>query len=258
MRAEGKDGLVANDASTVEVAVHGFDEILYRTQWRCEKWEEDKVDFARAELARMGVDHTQDAVSVVPTGRLDRAVSALLGRPVQDAIIVPQFVPIELGVSSQALRDLGLEPDAIEHVEGNLLLNEGLQRMGDLLIAAGGTAFNNANAFIGVGDTSTAEAASQTELQAAAAATNRFYKAMRSVGFPARPGSNGNQSVDWASDFISSEANFAWNEWTVAAGTTTASGGGFLTGTTNLNRKVQSLGTKTTGTWTLTGTITFS
>jgi hypothetical protein len=43
-----------------------------------------------------------------------------------------------------------------------------------------GTGWNNANAFLGVGDSSTAEAATQTELQAA---TNRFYKAMNAT-FP--------------------------------------------------------------------------
>jgi len=154
-------------------------------------------------------------------------------------------------VGSDTLRKIAV-PEIIE-VPGNLLLNEGIQRLLDLLIAAGGTSYNNANAYIGVGDTNTAESASQTELQATQNAANRFYKAMNAT-FPSRS----SQTVSWQSDFTSSEANFAWAEWTIAAGATTASGSGFLVGTTNLNRKVSSLGTKVTGTWTLTGQVTIS
>jgi hypothetical protein len=245
----------ARDVQGIGADVRVSDVIEYETLWKCEKWGEDKIDFARKELERRGITQTQDSIAAVPTSRIDRVVSAALGRPVHETIVVPHFIPIEHGIGSDALRELGLEPDEVEFVAGNLLLNEGLQRLGDLLIAAGGTAYNNANAFIGVGDSTTAEAASQTDLQAA---TNHFYKAMRAAGFPARPGSNGNQSIDWASDFVSAEANFAWQEWSVSAGATGVSGSGFTTGTTNLNRKVQSLGTKATGTWTLTATITFS
>ena len=64
------------------------------------------------------------------------------------------------------------------------------------------------------------------------------------------------QTSSFQSDFITSEANYAWAEWTISAGATSASGGGFNIGTTNLNRKVAALGTKATGTWTLTAQIT--
>jgi hypothetical protein len=155
-------------------------------------------------------------------------------------------------VSSVLLeRYVGMPDIDVVEVPGNLGLNEGIDRLLDLLIGAGGTAFNNANAFIGVGDTNTAAAASQTELQATQNAANRFYKAMNAT-FPVRTA----ESVEWKSDFTTSEANFVWAEWTIAAGATTASGGGFLVGTINLNRKVQALGTKTTGTWTMSGTVT--
>jgi hypothetical protein len=50
---------------------------------------------------------------------------------------------------------------------GNLLLNAGINVAWGLVCGAGGTAFNNANAFIGTGDSSTAEAATQTGIQAA-------------------------------------------------------------------------------------------
>lgn len=241
MRSQSETSRSKEGAATA-VALHPQPESIgWKFDWLCEKWSEDAVNFVRRKLERDGVTHVQD-------GNLHRP----------GGIIVPRMISIKAGIPSDLLRKIIGAPDEDElFVEGNLLLNEGIGRLLDLLVAAGGVAYNNANAFTGVGDTSTAEAATQTELQAAAAATNRFYKAMNAT-FPLRPGSNGAQSADWRSDFISSEANFVWNEWTVAAGTTTASGGGFLTGTTNLNRKVQSLGTKTTGTWTLTGTVTIS
>jgi hypothetical protein len=202
------------------------DHFSIKTSWLCEKWSEEAVDFARARLEREGTSHIIDA------GKL---------------------IPIEHGITSAELRRIVGDAEVYQEIAGNLLLNEGIQRLEDLLIGAGGTTYANANAYIGVGDTNTAESASQTELQATANAANRFYKAMNAT-YPQRT----NQTVDWQSDFTTSEANFAWAEWTIAAGATSASGSGFLVGTTNLNRKVSALGTKTTGTWTLTGSVTIS
>jgi hypothetical protein len=70
--------------------------------------------------------------------------------------------------------------------------------------------------------------------------------------------SRSSQTVSFQSDFTTTEANYVWAEWSIAAGATTASGAGFTTGTTNLNRKVAALGTKASGTWTLTAQVTFS
>jgi hypothetical protein len=192
------------------------DVLHWAVLWTCEKWSEDACDWVRRKLE-------------LPSGEEIR--SAVLRTLIPDSS--PDF--------------------QLAEIPGNLLLNEGIARLLDLLIAAGGTAYNNANAYIGVGDTSTAEAATQTELQATQNAANRFYKAMNAT-YPSRT----NQTVTWQSDFTSSEANLHWQEWTVAAGATTASGSGFLVGTTNLNRKVSDLGTKATGTWTLSGAVTIS
>jgi len=128
-------------------------------------------------------------------------------------------------------------------IDGNILLNEGIAVLQTLLIGTGGTAFSNANAYLGVGDSSTAASASQTGLQAS---TNKFYKAME-AGYP----SISAQATTWRSIFASGEGNFAWNEFTVANGNSDAS--------TNLNRKVSAEGTKTSGqVWTLDLTITWS
>jgi hypothetical protein len=130
--------------------------------------------------------------------------------------------------------------DRVE-VEGNILVTAGIQLLEDLLIGAGGTAFNNANARIGVGDSTTAAAIGQVDLQAA---TNKLRKAMDAT-FPSRSGT----TLTWKSSFTSGEANFAWQEWAVFNS---------ASGATMLNRKVESLGTKSSGTWTLQVDITIS
>lgn len=158
-----------------------------------------------------------------------------------------QFVRRRLGldtrtaVSSELLRLFVGAEDEVD-VPGNLLLNEGIAEMLDLMAGEGSpTAYSTANARIGVGDSNTAASASQTDLQAA---TNKTYKAMNGV-YPTRSG----QTMSWQSDFTTGEANYAWNEWVIDNGGTALK---------TLNRKVESLGTKSTGTWTLTGSVTIS
>lgn len=109
-------------------------------------------------------------------------------------------------------------------------------------IAAAATPFNNANTYIGVGDSTTAFAAAQTDLQAA---TNKMRKAMDAT-YP----SGASNVITFRSTFATTDANWAWQEW----GIFNASSGG-----TMLSRKVESLGTKTSAqTWQFTATLTFS
>ena len=124
-------------------------------------------------------------------------------------------------------------------VEGNLALQEGIVALFNLLIGAAETAFSNGNAFIGVGDSTTAASDTQTGLQAV---TNKLYKAMEAT-YPI-VGAAADKKVTFRSAFGAAEANFAWEEWTVASGNSDAAD--------NLNRKVESLGTKASGTWQLT------
>lgn len=233
----------------------------YRTHWLCEKWSEEAVEFTRKRLDSMGISHVPanlvEQEFAIKKGRLHKLFSEILGRPMTEAVLVPRMMPISEGMPSWLLQAIAGEAEIIEEVEGNLLLNEGIQRLEDLTMIAtvltnqtAANAWGSTNAFVGVGDSSTAEAATQTDLQAA---TNHFYKGMNAT-FPSRS----SQTVSFQSDFTTSEANYAWAEWSVAAGATSASGSGFLIGTTNLNRKVASLGTKSTGTWTLTAQVTFS
>jgi len=109
-------------------------------------------------------------------------------------------------------------------------------------VAAASTPFNNANSYIGVGDSTTAYAAGQTDLQAA---TNKLRKAMDAT-YP----QTATNVVTFRSTFATTDANYAWQEW----GVFNASSAG-----TMLNRKVESLGTKTSAqTWQFTVTLTFT
>jgi len=132
----------------------------------------------------------------------------------------------------------------VSNFEPNQLMNVGINNLTTILCSAGGTKYDNTNAKIGVGDSSTAEVASQTNLQAA---TNKLFKAMDS-GFPTYGTS---QKAIWQSTFTGTEANWAWNEFCVTNG---ADGVGTL-----LNRKVSSQGTKTAGqVWVVSIEITWS
>jgi len=103
-------------------------------------------------------------------------------------------------------------------------------------------AFSNANARLGVGDSTTAFSAAHTDLQAS---SNKLRKAMEAT-YPSRSG----LVVTFRSLFATGDANFAWAEWGVF---NHASAG------TMLSRKVEALGTKTSAqSWQLTSALTFS
>lgn len=149
------------------------------------------------------------------------------------------------------VRDGEREPAPYETVESshNLLTYGVASALWDLLVAGGTvTAFNNANAYIGVGDSSTAAAAGQTDLQAA---TNKHREAMDAT-YPQHTDAttSGGASIVFKSTFETGDANFAWAEF----GIFNASSSGRM-----LNRKVQSFGTKTSSDeWSLTITLTLA
>ena len=126
--------------------------------------------------------------------------------------------------------------------EENVLLEEGITVLLNLLIGETTAAFSNANAYLGVGESTTAAAASQTGLQGSSVT----YAGME-TGYPSIAG----QTVTFRAVFGSDAANNAWQEFTVANGNSDSS--------TNLNRKVSDQGTKASGQiWTLDLSITFS
>ena len=122
------------------------------------------------------------------------------------------------------------------------LTNAARDLIAQALIGEAYLTFANANARIGVGDSSAAFTASQTDLQAS---TNKLRKAMEAA-YPTRAGN----VLTFRSIFGTSEGNFAWNEW----GVFNAAEG---SGGTMLNRRVASLGTKTSAqSWQFTVTMT--
>jgi hypothetical protein len=169
---------------------------------------------------------------------MDRATEGL-------ALTTSQFVVHKwlCGPDGERLTD-----DPYETVvgHGNATTYGGISAVIDALIGAGTLdPFDNTNAYIGVGDSSTAVAAGQTDLQAP---TNKDRRAMDAT-FPQHTDgtSVSNASVVFKATFPAGTASFAWNEW----GVFNASTGGRM-----LNRKVQSLGTKGgSEEWSLTVTI---
>ena len=140
--------------------------------------------------------------------------------------------------------DAGLAglPSDVREQDGNILVTAGITLLLNLLIGAGGTVYSNANAYLGIGDSTTAAAIGQTDLQAA---TNKVRHAMDST-YP----QVATNVITFRSTFLTSEGNFSIQE----QGTFNASSAG-----TMLNRKVSDLGTKTSAsTLQLTMTITIS
>jgi hypothetical protein len=112
------------------------------------------------------------------------------------------------------------------------LTNAGRDYIATTLISTT-TMFDNTNSYIGVGDSATAFAVTQTDLQAA---TNKLRKKV-DAGYPTRA----TNVLTFQATFASAEANWAWNEWAVF---NAASAG------TMLCRKVETNGTKLSGqTW---------
>lgn len=150
----------------------------------------------------------------------------------------------------------GVAPDEVVEHDGNLLMYGGVSCLWQTLIGNGtGTAgqtltyFNNANAAIGVGDSSTAAAATQTDLQAS---SNKLRVAMNS-SYPSHTDgvTSPAATITFQASFGSVQANYAWNE--VAIFNSSTAGIGRM-----LNRLVQSFGTKSGGTWSMTVTVTIS
>jgi len=147
------------------------------------------------------------------------------------------------GVPAEKLAEM--YPDrliGVKEVKGNVFLSEGINFIWKAVTGQSGLTYFGSNSCIGVGDGTTAADPSQTGLQG----SNKYYKQVDS-GYPQISGT----SVIFQATFGSNEANFAWNEWTVANGC----GDNYV----NLNRKQESLGTKASGaTWILQVQLTIS
>jgi hypothetical protein len=126
----------------------------------------------------------------------------------------------------------------------NTACNEGLNELIDIIINSGSpTKWQSGSAYLGVGNGTAAANATDTGLSGA----SKTYMGMDS-GYPSR--STGQKAV-WRATFATGDANYAWEEYTVVNASTDTG--------KNLNHKVESKGTKSSGeTWTLQLEITFS
>lgn len=148
---------------------------------------------------------------------------------------------VEKFLGREADEIAGQVPDEVMVQKGNLLLNDGINLMLKVLTNTHGTLnyYSSGSAYIRVGNSTTAASASQTDLQGA----SKTSKAM-DAGYPTVSA----QTATWKSTFGTSDANYAWEEVGVANGSGTPDG----TAPRLLNRKVQSFGTKASGsTWTM-------
>lgn len=131
--------------------------------------------------------------------------------------------------------------------EGNLLMYGGASAVWERLIGTGVTAYDAANAYIGVGDGQNTADPGQTDLQG-------VFKARKGMdlGYPIHADDlvTTSTTVTFRSSFGEAEANFTWWEW----GVFNAASGGRM-----LNRKVTSFGVKPVGTtWTITVSLSLA
>lgn len=133
---------------------------------------------------------------------------------------------------------------------GNLLTTLGLARLTNLLTGVAAQALTGPTTTrIGVGDDSTAAAVGDTDLSTS---TTQYYQVLDAT----YPQGAGTAVLTLKASFPDVNANFAWNSWGIDVGAATVTSNGTVN--TLINRKVQSMGTKTSGIWALTVTLTFS
>lgn len=222
------------------------DNFTHRTEWRLEKRDGGVENFIL--MNREEANHL--LAGRRPTGGLDQRrfmenmekIQAWLSKPGLNREVKALWTPGRQ--VDAALHRLFLERDPYEVLEreGNILVTAGITVLLNLLKGDADTVFSNANAYLGVGDSTTGTNVAQTDLQAS---SNKLRKAMNAT-YPV----DSAPTITFQSTFGSSEANFVWNE--VATFNAASSG-------SMLNRVVQSLGTKSSGSsWSLTETITWS
>lgn len=133
-------------------------------------------------------------------------------------------------------------PYEVIEIDGNLMLNEGINELWTQLCGGSGFAWNSTNAQLVVGSSTTPAAATQTDILGStsqAVAMNGGYPTYGSA-----------QKVTFQSDFAGDDGVFSWQEFSVWNGAYQNK---------NLNRLVSDQGTKVQGqTWTLTLDITLS
>ena len=159
-------------------------------------------------------------------------------------------------MTPEEIEAAGVKPYEVLEIDGNLLLNDGINAIiWPAVVGSLATPLNGTDGCMGVGDSSTAAAASQTGLQAG---TNHLW-----VLLSATPTVGTSQQLVASATFASAQANWVWNEICIGVTSTPASlpaNAATPPATAHvLNRLAQNLGTKASGTtWTGQLTVTLS
>lgn len=133
-----------------------------------------------------------------------------------------------------------LQPYDVSEFEENIALNTGKAEIWALVLGTSTALFNATNTRVGVGDSTTAEVNTQTDL---VAATNKTYKACETTWPQRVTVTTTNDTFEARASFGSAEANYSWQEFVIRNNSSGIS----------LNRRVSDQGTKASGqTWVVT------
>jgi hypothetical protein len=148
--------------------------------------------------------------------------------------------------------------DGQAYSDGNLVTTQGLTVIWRLATGGGGTTLINTTTRLGTGNGSGTAAAGDTDLSAAAGSANRWFQIMDST-FPSFATNVLTAKATWATG----DGNYAWNEWGLDVGTATVASSNAVQAVSGNNglfshKTSAALGTKTTGSWVLTVTVTIT
>jgi len=155
--------------------------------------------------------------------------------------------------TARHFEDLKVCPGEVVDQPGNLLVTAGLTRLLSLLNGAGGQAATNTATRLGTGNGAGSAAAGDTDLSAAAGSANRWFQIMDAT-FP----SVATNVLTAKATFATGDGNYAWNEWGLDIGTPTVTSSAVVNATLLNHKTSAALGTKASGSWALTVTVTIT
>lgn len=224
----GNDLGKAHDSMAVGVTAPLADRSFGTTVWQVDRWSEEQTNDAMRRLLDLGI-------------ALPGRVSGVDGH----------HAAYSIAITPEQFARVGIRPYETSQVVGNLITNAGWTRLMNLLTNQGATqAFDATHTRIGVGNSNTAEAYTDTDLGAAAGSANRWFQLVSGAG------TLGTRTLSFSATFGTADGNFAWNEFGLDQGTAS---GNTVTAVFFNHKASIAQGTKASGqTWTATATITFS
>lgn len=166
-----------------------------------------------------------------------------------------EWVTRRTGILVPAGDDLArlVRPVEVTESDGNLLTTAGLTRITSLIIAGGGQGATNTATRLGTGNGAGSAAVGDTDLGAAAGASNRWFQVMDATYPQVAAG-----VITAKATFATGDGNYAWNEWGLDVGTPTVTSSAVVAACLVNHKTSAALGTKASGSWVLTVTITLA